>query len=86
MTPVVDAQVLAELQKSVMAGTVSAETYWQYLTTGKLPERPYDEEAELIGDDHGAGGVNLDREDRDETGANGGREAAGAGEPPLGAA
>ncbi|WP_296231223.1 hypothetical protein [Pseudomonas sp. UBA4617] len=25
--PVVDAQVLAELQKSVMAGTISAETY-----------------------------------------------------------
>lgn len=84
--PEVNAQVLAELQKSVMAGTISAETYWQYLTTGKLPERPYDEEADLIGDEHGAGGVNLDKDDGDETGANGGREAAGAGKPPLGAA
>lgn len=84
--PEVHAQVLAELQKSVMAGTISAETYWQYLTTGKLPEHPYDEEAELIGDDHGAGGVNLDKDDGDETGANGGREAAGAGKPPLGTA
>lgn len=84
--PVVDAQVLAELQKSVMAGTISAETYWQYLTTGKLPEHPYDEEAELIGDDRGAAGIDLDQEDGDETGANGRREAAGAGQPPLGAA
>jgi hypothetical protein len=86
VTPEVDAQVLAELQKSVMAGTISAETYWQYLTTGKLPEHPYDEEAELIGDDHGAGGVNLDTDDGDETGADGGREATGAGKPPLGTA
>ena len=86
VTPVVDAQVLAELLKGVMAGTISADTYWQYLTTGKLPERPYDEEAELIGDDHGAGGVNLDKDDGDESGANGGREAAGAGKPPLGTA
>jgi hypothetical protein len=32
VTPVVDAQVLAELLKGVMAGTISADTYWQYLT------------------------------------------------------
>ncbi|ROQ53650.1 uncharacterized protein DUF4055 [Pseudomonas putida] len=78
--PEVSAQVLAELQKSVMAGTISAETYWQYLTTGKLPERPYNEEAELIGDDHDAGGVNLDKDDGDETDADGGRGAPGAGQ------
>lgn len=84
--PVVNAQVLAELQKSVMAGTISAETYWQYLTTGKLPERPYDEEAELISDERESAGLNLDDHDGDETGANSGREAAGAGDPPLGTA
>lgn len=84
--PEVNAQVLAELQKSVMAGTISAETYWQYLTTGKLPERPYDEEAELISDERESAGIDLDNEDGDETGADGGREAAGAGKSPLGAA
>ena len=46
--PAVDARVLAELQKAVMAGTVSADTYWMYLTTGKLPERAYDEEIKVM--------------------------------------
>ncbi|UNM17281.1 DUF4055 domain-containing protein [Pseudomonas sp. ArH3a] len=48
ITPAVDAQVLTELQKAVMAGTVSADTYWMYLTTGKLPERAYDEEVKVM--------------------------------------
>ncbi|MBA1195205.1 DUF4055 domain-containing protein [Pseudomonas entomophila] len=84
--PEVNAQVLAELQKSVMAGTISAETYWQYLTTGKLPERAYDEEAGLISDERESAGLNLDRDDDDETGADGGRNAAGAGQSARGAA
>lgn len=41
VAPLVDAQVLAELLKGLMGDTISADTYWQYLTTGKLPERPY---------------------------------------------
>ncbi len=84
--PEVNAQVLAELQKSVMAGTISAETYWQYLTTGKLPERAYDEEAELISDERESAGINLDKDDGDETDANGGRDPAGAGQSARGAA
>lgn len=68
ITPVVDAQVLAELQKAVMAGTVSADTYWLYLTTGKLPERAYGEEAELISEERESAGINLDNENGDATG------------------
>ncbi|MEC4022182.1 DUF4055 domain-containing protein [Pseudomonas fulva] len=84
--PEVNAQVLAELQKGVMAGTISADTYWQYLTTGKLPERAYDEEAELISDERESAGINLDKDDGDETDADGGRNAAGAGQSARGAA
>ncbi|MGN8259505.1 DUF4055 domain-containing protein [Pseudomonas sp. SMSB3] len=84
--PEVNAQVLAELQKSVMAGTISADTYWQYLTTGKLPERAYDEEAGLISDERESAGINLDIDDGDETNADGGRNAAGAGQSARGAA
>ncbi|AQW68369.1 DUF4055 domain-containing protein [Pseudomonas parafulva] len=86
LIPEVNAQVLAELQKSVMAGTISAETYWQYLTTGKLPERAYDEEAGLISDERESAGINLDKDDGDETDANGGRDAAGTGQSARGAA
>lgn len=68
ITPVVDAQVLAELQKAVMAGTVSADTYWLYLTTGKLPDRAYGEEAELISEERESAGINLDNENGDATG------------------
>lgn len=75
--PSVDAQVLAELQKAVMAGTVSADTYWMYLTTGKLPERPYEEEATLISDERESAGINLDNENGDGTGESG-RTAPGA--------
>ncbi|WP_122408982.1 DUF4055 domain-containing protein [Pseudomonas viridiflava] len=79
ITPMVDAQVLAELQKSVMAGTISAVTYWQYLTTGKLPERAYEDEAGLISDERESIGINLDKD-------NGDRSAAGAGRTDAGAA
>lgn len=80
ITPVVDAQVLAELQKAVMAGTVSADTYWLYLTTGKLPERDYDEESDLISDERESAGINLDKDNGDETG-----KPAVAGQPADGA-
>lgn len=41
----VDPQVLRELQAAVIAGGVSWDTYWMYLTTGKLPEHDYNLEA-----------------------------------------
>ncbi|MCF5715158.1 DUF4055 domain-containing protein [Pseudomonas tremae] len=78
ITPMVDAQVLAELQKSVMAGTISAVTYWQYLTTGKLPERAYEEEASLISDERESLGLNLDQDNGDRSSAGAGRTDAGA--------
>ncbi|KAA0995453.1 DUF4055 domain-containing protein [Pseudomonas sp. ANT_J12] len=84
VVPQVDPQVLAELQKSVMAGTVSADTYWQYLTTGKLPERLYDEEAELISDERESAGLNLDKENADSQPGTGRQPATGADGAPLG--
>lgn len=80
ITPAVDAQVLAELQKAVMAGTVSADTYWLYLTTGKLPDRAYGEEAELISEERESAGINLDNENGDATGKSAvtGQQADGA--------
>lgn len=80
ITPEVDAQVLSELQKSVMAGTISAATYWQYLTTGKLPERAYEDEAGLISDERESIGLNLDKDNGDRSAAGAGRTDAGAGD------
>lgn len=82
--PEVDAQVLAELHKGVMAGTISADTYWQYLTTGKLPERPYDEEADLISEERESAGINLDKDDADDKPGAGGQPANRTDDPPLG--
>lgn len=42
---VVDPAVLAQLQAAVIAGGVSWATYWRYLTTGKLPDHDYADEA-----------------------------------------
>jgi len=79
ITPEVDAQVLSELQKSVMAGTISADTYWMYLTTGKLPERAYEEEATLISDERESGrGLNLDADDAEDPKPAAGDSAGGA--------
>lgn len=79
ITPVVDAQVLAELQKAVLAGTVSADTYWMYLTTGKLPERAYDEEATLVSDERESGrGLNLDADDAEDSKPAAGDQTSGA--------
>lgn len=46
--PTIDAQVLAQIQQAVLAGGVSWESYWMYLTVGKLPEHGYDKEAVRI--------------------------------------
>jgi len=46
--PAIDPQVLAQLQQAVLAGGVSWESYWTYLTLGKLPEHGYDDEAVKI--------------------------------------
>ncbi|MFA5633389.1 MAG: DUF4055 domain-containing protein [Porticoccaceae bacterium] len=47
----VDALILAQLQTAVVAGGVSWQSYWQYLTTGKLPDRSYEDEREAVGND-----------------------------------
>lgn len=41
----IDPQVLQQLQQAVMSGGLSWDTYWLYLTSGKLPEHDYNEEA-----------------------------------------
>jgi len=41
----VDPQMAAQLLQAAMAGKISNEAYWLYVTGGKLPERPYNEEA-----------------------------------------
>lgn len=40
----VNPQVVAQLQQAVLSGGVSWETYWMYLTSGRLPTHPYLEE------------------------------------------
>lgn len=46
--PGVDAQVATQLLQAALAGVISHESYWLYLTTGKLPERVYaDEQARI---------------------------------------
>lgn len=81
--PEVDAQVLAELQKAVAAGGISWDTYWQYLTTGKLPERAYDEEATLVSEETDqARGLNLDQNDGSDTNDQPGQSAVGADDAP----
>jgi len=76
--------VLAELLKGVMAGTISADTYWQYLTTGKLPDRPYEDEADLISDERESAGINLDKEDANDKSGASRQPTAGADNPSLG--
>lgn len=44
----VDPQVLTAIQQAVLAGGVSWASYWTFLTTGKLPEHSYEEEALLV--------------------------------------
>jgi len=58
--PDIDPQVLGQLQQAVLAGGISWESYWQYLTTGKLPEHGYDEEAPKI---ENPGGLIHDEEE-----------------------
>ena len=48
IVPGVDAQVATQLLQAALAGVISHESYWLYLTTGKLPERVYaDEQARI---------------------------------------
>lgn len=44
----IDPQVAAQLLQAALAGVVSHDTYWQYLVTGKVPERDYQSEQALI--------------------------------------
>lgn len=45
---VLDAQMLTSLQNAALAGLISSATYWTYVSTGKIPERTWDEEVEYI--------------------------------------
>jgi len=46
--PGVDAQVATQLLQAALAGVISHESYWTYLTTSKLPDRNYaDEQAHI---------------------------------------
>lgn len=44
----IDPQVAAQLLQAALAGVVSHDTYWQYLSTGKVPGRDYQSEQALI--------------------------------------
>lgn len=48
VTPQIDPQVLAQLQQAVLASGVSWESYWAYITLGRLPDHDYDTEAVRI--------------------------------------
>lgn len=58
--PDIDPQVLGQLQQAVLAGGISWDSYWQYLTTGKLPEHGYDEEVPKV---ENPGGLIHDKEE-----------------------
>lgn len=42
--PEIDPQVAQQIQQAVLSGGVSWESYWFYITTGRLPEHAYSEE------------------------------------------
>lgn len=44
----VDPQMAAQLLTAAQAGIVSHDSFWQYLSTGKLPDRDWQAELELI--------------------------------------
>lgn len=44
----VDPQLAAQLLTAAQAGIVSHDSFWQYLSTGKLPDRDWQAELELI--------------------------------------
>lgn len=48
VVPSIDPAVAKLLHDSVAMDLISADTYWQYITLGKLPERDYLEELEVI--------------------------------------
>ena len=47
----IDPQILAQLSNLMLAGKVSSETVWSYLQTGKIPERDFEAEQDLIEED-----------------------------------
>lgn len=53
----VNPQVLSELSRGVDAGRVSYDTYFTYMTTGKMPDRDYNAELVLIESGHGLPGT-----------------------------
>ena len=47
----IDPQILAQLSNLMLAGKVSSDTVWSYLQTGKIPERDFETEQDLIEED-----------------------------------
>ena len=47
----IDPQILAQLSNLMLAGKLSSETVWSYLQTGKIPERDFEAEQDLIEED-----------------------------------
>lgn len=48
LVPEIDPQVAANLLTSAQAGLISHVSYWTYLTTGRMPERRWEDEQDLI--------------------------------------
>src|SRR5690554_4735691 len=44
----VDSQLAAQLLTAAQAGIISHDSFWLYISTGKLPERDWESELELI--------------------------------------
>ena len=44
----VDPTILKQLYDGAISGKSSTQTYWEYMATGKLPERTYEEEMDLV--------------------------------------
>lgn len=47
----IDPQILAQLSNLMLAGKLSSDTVWSYLQTGKIPERDFEIEQDLIEED-----------------------------------
>lgn len=56
----VDASILTSLLSAAMANKISMTTYWDYIRTGKIPERTYEEEQKLIAEQQDNEGLQLD--------------------------
>lgn len=56
----IDSSILTSLLSAAMANKISMATYWDYIRTGKIPERTYEEEQKLIAEQQDNEGLQLD--------------------------